>query len=47
MTRMRDEDNNWTHEAIKYTEEIGELVRKMLDMGRKGALITKIFSILL
>lgn len=35
MTRMRDENNRWTHEAIKYTEEIDELIRKMLDMGEK------------
>ena len=35
MARMRDENNRWTPEAVKYTEEIDELIRKMLDMGEK------------
>ena len=35
MARMRDEDNNWTHEAIKYSEDINQLISKMLDMGKQ------------
>ena len=35
MTRMRDENNRWTRDATEYTEEIDELIRKMLDMGEK------------
>ena len=35
MVRMRDENNRWTHEAVKYTEDIDKLIQKMLDMGEQ------------
>ena len=35
MPRVRDENNQWTHEASTYTNEIEGLVNKMLNLGKE------------
>lgn len=35
MARVRNENNEWTHEADTYTNEIAGLVNKMLNLGKE------------